>query len=170
MRNLANRSKQKGAALFLSLVVMLLMTGIILHGARSSLLDAKIANNGQHAVRALMVAEDSALAGELLIELNYPGAPDVDLSANAGDGIYLDGEVNVNSVDWQTYASESTGVGANARNYIVEYIGPMTTTSGSLSVGAGVSSDKRYVYRISGRGASTQGAARVVQTIYATLE
>ena len=100
MRELTNRSNQKGAALFLSLVVMLLMTGIILHGARASLLDAKISNNGQHAVRALMEAEDSALAGELFIELNYSGAPDNDMSADAGDGIYLNTEVNISSVDW----------------------------------------------------------------------
>ena len=89
MRELTNRSKQKGAALFLSLIVMLLMTGIILHGARASLLDAKIANNGQHAVRALMAAEDSALVGELFIEANYSGAPVNDFSANGNDGIYL---------------------------------------------------------------------------------
>lgn len=170
MRELANRSKQKGAALFLSLVIMLLMTGIILHGARASLLDAKIANNGQHAVRALMAAEDSALAGELFIEANYAGAPVNDLSADSDDGIYLNNEVTINSVDWYDYVSETVGEGEYARNYIIEYLGPATATNGSLSVGAGVSSDTRYIYRVSGRGASSQGAARVVQTIFATLE
>ena len=95
MRELTIRSKQKGAALFLSLVVMLLMTGIILHGARASLLDAKIANNGQHAVRALMAAEDSALAGELIIEANFSGAPVNDISADGNVSINALGKIDV---------------------------------------------------------------------------
>jgi len=66
--------------------------------------------------------------------------------------------------------AERIGAGDAFREYILEYLGPVTATGGSLSVGAGMASDTRYLYRVSGRGASSRGSARVVQTIYATAE
>ncbi len=163
-------SKQKGMALFISLIMLLLMSVIIVHGARSSTLELLLGNNAQHTARALMRAEDSAVAAEGLIELNYSGGPSIDFSANQSDGIYIAGEINVNAVDWTGYAAERIGTGDNYREYIIEYLGTAVTTGGSLSIGAGAASDIRYLYRVSGRGESSRGGARVVQTIYATAE
>ena len=163
-------SKQKGMALMVSLIMLLLMSVIIVHGARSSTLELLLGNNAQHTAQALMRAEDSAVAAESLIELNYSGAPTVDFSADSTDGIYIAGEIVVDSVDWAGYAAERIGAGANYREYIIEYMGPAKTIGGSLSVGAGAASDIRYLYRVSGRGESSRGGARVVQTIYATAE
>ncbi len=84
--------------------------------------------------------------------------------------MYIGGEIDVTTVDWTAYPAERVGVGDNYREYIVEYMGPAMTTGGSLSVGAGVASNIRYLFRVSGRGASSRGGARVVQTIYATAE
>ena len=170
MRNIGNRSKQSGMAMFFSLIMLLLMTVIILHGARSSNLELLLGNNAQHKAEALMRAEDSAVAGEKVIEVNYSGAPTIDFSEDEGDGVYLVGEIILNTVDWTDFAAERVGVGDNYREYIVEYLGPATATGGSLSIGAGVASDTRYIYRVSGRGASSRGGARVVQTIFATAE
>ncbi len=170
MSNSRSLSKQKGMALFISLIMLLLMSVIILHGARSSTLELLLGNNAQHTAQALMRAEDSVVAGESLIEVNYVGAPTVDFSADQSDGIYIVGEIDVNTVDWVAYVAERIGAGDAFREYIIEYLGPVTATGGSLSVGAGVASDTRYIYRVSGRGASSRGGARVVQTIYATAE
>ena len=170
MNNVANRSKQSGMAMFISLVMLLLMSLIILNSARSSNLELLIGNNAQTTAQALMRAEDSAVAGENLIELNYSGAPTIDYSQDANDGIYVDGEIDVSSIDWTAYAAERVGDGDSYREYIVEYLGPVASTGGSLSVGAGVASSTRYIYRVSGRGESSRGSARVVQTIYATAE
>lgn len=170
MRNIGNRSKQSGMAMFFSLIMLLLMTVIILHGARSSNLELLLGNNAQHKAEALMRAEDSAVAGEKLIEVNYFGAPTIDFSEDEGDGVYLVGEIILDTVDWTDFAAERVGDGDNYREYIVEYLGPATATGGSLSIGAGVASDTRYIYRVSGRGESSRGGARVVQTIYATAE
>ena len=156
--------------MLVSLIMLLLMSVIILHGARSANLEVLIGNNAQHAAQALMRAEDSAVAGERLIEFNYDGAPTIDLSLITTDGLYIDGEIDVQSVDWITIAAERVGAGANYREYIVEYLGPVSAAGGSLSVGAGVASDTRYLYRVSGRGEASRGGARVVQTIYATAE
>jgi len=170
MRNTGNRSKQSGMAMFFSLIMLLLMSMIILHGARSSNLELLLGNNAQHTAQALMRAEDSAVAGENLIEVNYTGAPTIDFSVDESDGVYIVGEIAINSVDWTEFAAERVGAGDNYREYIVEYLGPATATGGSLSIGAGVASDTRYIYRVSGRGESSRGGARVVQTIYATAE
>ncbi len=170
MRNIGNRSKQSGMAMFFSLMMLLLMTVIILHGARSSNLELLLGNNAQHTAQALMRAEDSAIAGENLIAFNYVGAPTIDFSLDESDGIYVVDEITVDTVDWTEFAAERVGSGDNYREYIVEYLGPATATGGSLSVGAGVASDTRYIYRVSGRGESSRGGARVVQTIYATAE
>ncbi len=170
MRNTGNRSKQSGMAMFFSLIMLLLMSMIILHGARSSNLELLLGNNAQHTAQALMRAEDSAVAGENLIEVNYTGAPTIDFSVDEDDGVYIVGEITVDTVDWTDFAAERVGAGDNYREYIVEYLGPATATGGSLSIGAGVASDTRYIYRVSGRGESSRGGARVVQTIYATAE
>jgi type IV pilus assembly protein PilX len=170
MRNIPNRSKQKGMAMFISLIMLLLMSIIILHGARSSTLEVLLGNNSQNTAQSLMRAEDSVIAGEQVIELNYSGAPAVDFSANKKDGLYLLGEIDVNAIDWSDYPAERVGSGDNYREYVIEYLGPSTATGGSLAIGAGVASDKRYLYRVSGRGESSRGGARVVQTIYATTE
>jgi Tfp pilus assembly protein PilX len=169
MQNVTNRSKQSGMAMFVSLIMLLLMSLIILHGARSSNLELLIGNNAQHTAQALMRAEDSAVAGENLIEFNYSGAPTIDFSLVANDGVYIDDEIYVSSIDWKDYAAELVS-GDSHREYIVEYLGPVTSIGGSLSVGAGVASSTRYIYRVSGRGESSRGSARVVQTIYATAE
>ena len=169
MQNVTNRSRQSGMAMFVSLIMLLLMSLIILHSARSSNLELLLGNNAQHTAQALMRAEDSAVAGENLIEFNYSGAPTVDFSLDANDGVYVDGEIYVSSIDWKDYAAELVS-GDSHREYIVEYLGPVTSIGGSLSVGAGVASSTRYIYRVSGRGESSRGSARVVQTIYATAE
>jgi Tfp pilus assembly protein PilX len=170
MTQLRTVSKQKGMAMFVSLIMLLLMTLIIIHGARSSTLEIFMANNVQSVAQALMRAEDSTLGGETFVAINYAGAPTVDFSANGDDGFYTDIEIDVNRLDWTEYQTERAGAGENLREYIVEYVGPVTALRGTLSVGAGAASDKRFLYRISGRGESTRGSTRVIQTIYATAE
>jgi len=170
MQNVANRSKQSGIAMFVSLVMLLLMSLIVVHSARSSNLELLIGNNAQNTAQALMRAEDSAVAGENLIQLEYSGAPSIDFGESADDGVYVAGEIFVASIDWTDYAAERVGSGHNYREYIIEYLGPAAATGGSLSIGAGVASDTRYLYRVSGRGESSRGGARVVQTIFATAE
>lgn len=170
MRNPRSLSKQKGIAMLVTLIMLLLMSLIVLHNARSSTLELLMGNNTQHAAQALMRAEDSVVAGENLIELNYTGAPTVDFSANQGDGLYVAGEIDMRKIDWSGIAAERVGAGYDYREYTIEYLGTGNAIGGSLSVGAGAASDKRFLYRISGRGESARGGARVVQTIFATAE
>ena len=165
-----NRSRQHGTALLISMIILLVMTMIILQGARSANLELLIGSNSQYATEALVQAEDGAVLGETFLEFNYSGAPSINYGERGDDGVYLAGQISVVSVDWDELGAERKTRFSNSLEYIVEYLGPSYAVGGSLSVGAGVASDTRYLYRISGRGDSDRGGARVVQTVYATAE
>jgi hypothetical protein len=173
-----NRSRQHGTALLISMIILLVMTMVVLQGARSANLELLIGNNSEYAAEALAMAEDGIEAGESNIEENFGGAPAIDYGTLDTDGVYLDGQISVDSVDWSGLNYESSGGyttegGSVTEEYdvhIIEYLGPAFAAGGSLSVGAGVASDTRYIYRISGRGLSDRGGARVIQTVYATAE
>jgi Tfp pilus assembly protein PilX len=170
MLTMGNYSKQSGVAMFTSLIILLLMSIIVLHAARSSSLEITIGNNAQHSAEALMKAEDAAVVAETFIEANYPGAPTVDFTAVDDDGLYLDGEIDVNTMDWYAFGAERVGEGDDFHEYIIEYLGPFAPFGSSLSVGGGGGLGTIYLYRVSGRGASSRGGTRVVQTIYAMTE
>jgi hypothetical protein len=170
MHNSLNQSQQRGTALLISMIILLVMSMIIVQGARTANLELLVGNNTQFAAEALMLAEDGAVAGEGFLNFNYSGAPVTNYGENDDDGVYLAGQVAVISVDWDSLSPEYYGRDGTTLEYIVEYLGPSSATGGSVSVGAGVASDTRYVYRISGRGESGRGGARVIQTIFATAE
>jgi Tfp pilus assembly protein PilX len=162
--------RQQGAALFVSLIMLLVMTLIIVSGARSSALEIMLADNAQNAQQALMRAENSVLEGNETIEENFDGAPTFDFGASEEDGYYVAGELALDTVDWKYVPSESEGEGDNLREYIIEYLGPAAAVGGGLGVGIGVAANTRYLYRVSGRGISTRSSARVVQVVLATAE
>lgn len=166
----SSRSMQSGAALAVGLIMLLVMTLMVLASSRTSVLDFLMAVNTQNSNEALQRAEDSVLRGEQRIVTDFGGIPTTDFSAGAEDGLYLDGEIVVDTIDWSDIHHESDGEDADQRDYIIEYIGPAMVPGGSLAVGAGAASSIRYLYRVSGQGASSRSAARVVQTIFSTME
>ena len=93
-----------------------------------------------------MRAEDSVLQGEQRVELNFPGAPSADFTVSTTDGLYVVGEVVVDTVDWAAIPAESIGAGDTLREFIIEYLGPAAAVGGSLAIGAGAASDLRYLY------------------------
>ncbi len=162
-------ARQRGAALFVSLIMLAVMTLLVVAGTRISNLELIMGKNTQNNTLALARAEDSVVTGELFIEANAVGDPSVLFTRTKGDGLYIDDEIILNTTDWTKLVAEETGEGEDFREYIIEYLGPTPSPGSSLSVGAGAGSlDIRYLYRVSGRGATSKGSERVVQTIYAT--
>ena len=175
--------KQQGAALLVSMTMLFLVTIIVLTAARVSNLELIMGINTQNAAVALMRAESSSLDGEIRIEDDFGGAPTFDFSVDPDDGLYLDDEIDLSTLDWQNMPYEvfvrngaelipgvPGGMGDNVREYVIEYVGSVPLTGGSLAAGAGAAMGKRYLYRVSGRGLATKRSARVVQTIFATVE
>ncbi len=163
-------SKQRGAALFVSLIMLLLMTMIGLAATRSSNLELIMGTNTQNAAQALLRAENSTLDGEERIIANFNGAPSTDFSINTADGLYRDDEIVVDALNWAALNNETAGAAPELREYIIEYLGPVTASGGSLGMGTGAAANTRYLYRVSGRGSASRGSERVVQTIFATME
>jgi len=164
------QSAQQGAALVVSLIMLLLMTLMVVAATRSSIMELLMATNTQNENEALQVAEDSVLRGEIRILTDFNGAPTIDFSADPDDGLYVDTELVVDSLDWSAIATEVEDADTNPKEYIVQYIGPSPAIGGSLAVGAGATTNIRYLYRVSGQGESQRSSARVVQTIFATME
>jgi type IV pilus assembly protein PilX len=167
-KNYQQPENQRGMVLIISLIMLMVLTMIGLSSTRISALELIMGANTQNSVESLMTAEDSALAAEIKITEEFNGAPTVNLTTNANDGFYLDDNIDVNTVDWSAMGYEQEErTGHPDREYIVEYIGPRTIPGTSLAIGTGKTADIRYLYRVSGRGDSERGSARVVQTIYA---
>jgi len=172
LQNLNHRQNfnhsQSGVVLVISLIMLMVLTMIGLSSTRISGLEVLMGVNTQDSVVSLMIAEDSAFAGEQRILANFGGPPTFDLSVDQEDGLYLDENLVIDTVDWATLIhEEELRDGEPSREFIVEYIGPRTVPGRGLGVGLGAVDDKRFIYRVSGHGGSNRGSARVVQTIYA---
>ncbi|MGQ0833595.1 MAG: pilus assembly PilX family protein [Gammaproteobacteria bacterium] len=160
------RNAQRGAALFVALIMLLVLTLIGVAVVRSSGTQIAASANTQLAAEALTGAENSALTAERRILTAYNGVPTFDFDVVGNDGLYNVGGVNVTTTNWNAINHEVEG----DSRYVVEYLGPAPAPAGSLVVGAGGVSEKRYLFRTTGRGASSKGSVRVVQTIVATAE
>ena len=168
------QQRESGAALFISLIMLLLMTIIAITATRSSTLELLMGTNTQHAAQAFMLAEDSAISGEYRIENDLPGAPNGSYFSDENDGIYIHTDVDVDDINWEDVVYEVTGAdegddASDRREYIIEYIGPIPASGSSEALGLGAQYT-RYVYRVSGRGTADRSSARVIQTIYATID
>lgn len=165
-RPLRIRRAERGAALFVALIMLLVLTLIGVAVVRSSGTQIVAAANVQLAAEALNAAENSALAAERRILADFNGIPTFDFDAVGTDGLYNVGGVAVTSTDWDAIAHESEG----DATYVVEYLGPAPSPSGSIVAGAGTVNESRYLFRTTGRGTSSKGSVRLVQTIVATAE
>lgn len=166
-----NLHRQHGAALVVSLVVLVLVTLIGVASMQTSNMEVVMATNSQARTTALADAENALVDGETDITTNYPGTPLFDWSADTSDGLYTIGDLagaTLTVVDWSTVAGTETA--PSGGQYTTEYLGPFTTAGASLTMGAGGAVDKRYVYRITGRGVFGDGGTRFVQSVFATTD
>ncbi len=174
------RGQQRGAVMIVSLIMLVVITLLAVSAVQTSNLEVLMATNTQARASALANAENSLVDGELWIITNYPGTPLFDWSADAGavdeDGMYTVGDIasTVDNIAWTVVpAPGDDAVGyqlsPNGNQYTLEYLGPFTTLGSSLTVGV-PASNKRYLYRVTGRGAFGSGGTRFVQSVFATME
>ncbi|MDH3587830.1 MAG: PilX N-terminal domain-containing pilus assembly protein [Gammaproteobacteria bacterium] len=164
-------SGQRGAALFSSLIVLLVVSVIALSAARSSALEMLIATNQQNSVQALANGEDSVLLAERYVGGTHSeGGPTFDFTTDITDGLYLADAVDVETTDWSAFTTEDVldADGNLVNRYVVEYLGTRSATGGSLAVGSGSGAQIRHMYRLTGLGVGPKGTTRIVQTIFAT--
>lgn len=164
-----NYRRQRGFSLAVGLILLLVMTLIGVTTTRTARTELLLANNAQNSAEAFAAAESSAVAGERDVFVNYSGTPSFDFATNTADGYYSIGQVPDIDTDWSDLPHVIDGA-ANEFEYVVEYLGPAVGPGNSLGVGNGSGLQKRFVFRITGRGESSRGSTRLVQTVFATNE
>ncbi len=165
----APTAKQRGFSLVVGLILLLAMTLIGITATRVARTELLLANNAQNAVEAFAAAENSSIEGERDIVANYSGIPTFNFSSDNTDGYYMAGELAAVGIDWSAIPHEGGGPGDDFE-YVIEYLGPAPGAGGSLAVGVGSAVQKRYIFQVTGRGTSSRGSTRLVQTVFATTE
>ncbi len=162
----ATRSRQRGAAFVVSMILLLVLTLMGITAMRLGNSQLLISNSFENENEAFVNAENALRAGQRDLMQNFEGAPAFSFE-QSGDGYYGPGTIVVDSPDWDGMSYESGGTGVQ---YIIEYIGPAPAVQGSLALGAGTATSMQFVYRIVGRGSSSKGAVRLTETIFTSTE
>ncbi len=180
--NFCKRGQQRGAVMIVALIMLVVITLLAVSAVQTSNLEVLMATNTQARASALATAENSLVDGEIYITTTYPSTPLFDWSDDAGDvdedGMYTIGDIDstIDDIDWTAVpdpGDDPVGyqISANGNQYALEYLGPFTTAGASLTMGAGAGAgDKRYLYRVTGRGVFGTGGTRFVQSVFATME
>ncbi len=160
--------RQKGIALVISLVMLLLMTILSVSSMKSTILEEKMAGNYKNRNTAFQAGESGLRAGEFYLA-NTVVLP---LFDGSSAGLYqptTTGNSRWNSVDWTsgteviTYVGSLSNVAANPK-YIIEELEPVDEGGGSLEVGTAL--ENRY-YRITSRAVgNTDTSIVMLQSTY----
>ena len=153
---------QQGAALFMALVFLLIMTLLGVFTMNISRMENLMAGNNQFQAIALGNSELALREIEAVIlgitQDSKPGFPDF----NHANEYYNAGEINTATPDWNKIEHART---ANGSRYVVEYE-PVTWQGNSASWPGNELT--AHLFRITTRTTSGRGAQRSTQIIYAT--
>ena len=166
--------QERGVALFISLVVLLIITIIGVSAVQTTTLEERMAANARDHGIAFQAAESALITGEDLVEILQPS----DLPSFGGNtnGRYVPGAVGAQprweTVDWPgdgtipTAADVIPGV-ADQPKYIVEYLTQLAPDEDELNLSniGGTSGAPTDIFRITARGAGGSTRAQVMLQI-----
>lgn len=157
--------QQRGAALFMALIFLLIMTMLGVFGMNMSRMENLMAGNSQFQVQAL---NDSELALRRVedVALGYttdsnPGSPNVD---TPNDHYYLAGEIDAHTLDWSGLDHATTTDGTL---YVIETASQPWEGNSAVWGGSGLNAS---IFKITAQTISSKGARRITQIIYGTEE
>jgi type IV pilus assembly protein PilX len=154
---------QRGAALVVALVLLLVMTILGVTALNSSTLQGFMSAGYQEQTVRLAAAENILLGAEFDVQervaTGFAGASGIYYFNLAADPLL---EFPASQVDevWP------------AENYVVEYMGEFEIPGESVAVGGGFEDSLIHVFRVSARSerdAAARGGIRIVQSLYVTL-
>jgi type IV pilus assembly protein PilX len=178
--------KQRGAALVVSLILLLVMTIMGVAAMNGARMEISMAGLVQEQELALRDSEWAHVAAELLIEDLVIVAGPHDFSAS-GDGYYWTGDVvtpDASDTDWvgkgyDFIVHEGSDVGADDgdegidddQTSIIEYVGVYALNDGGQQEGGDgpIAGDQAFIYRVTTRSATGGKAVRIIETIYSTI-
>jgi type IV pilus assembly protein PilX len=167
--------QQRGAALVVSLLLLLVMTLIGITAMQGTAFEERIAGNMRDRSLAFQASESALRAGE--VTLSQPVPPVFGCGSNS-DGLFVEGTCTPSGISADSFWSgtdklavtgtDLTGTGTSRRlsanpQYILE---KLTTVSSAGSLETGVVVDTGY-YRITAKGTGgTSTAVAVVQSVF----
>jgi len=173
------RDRQGGVVLFMSLIMLLIITVLGLSSVQTTSMQERMARNSRDVNLAFQAAESAIKDAETIVEelasLSDFDAPD----ANA-NGLYyeadFDEESNWKAVDWDAedgnYFTASTTVSnvASQPKYIVEHVKTVVSDEDRLNldnVGQDTGSGRAQIFRVTVYGTGGTDSARVmIQSTY----
>jgi type IV pilus assembly protein PilX len=170
---------QRGAALAVSLIILLVMTLLGIAGMRSTTLEERMAGNMRDHHRAFEAAEATLRGAERFIDSTIISSRPFD--TNGSDGLYNDADPRIwESVDW-------TGSTTNANNneslpytaftpsptrprFVIQHYATVQEQADKLNLdnyGQGTGAGATELFRITARGTGgSDSAAVILQTTY----
>ena len=177
-----NKQKQAGIVLFMSLVMLLLLTILGVSSIQTTSLQQRMARNANDGNLAFQAAEVALRDGEdLLEELNNLtdfGDPLDDLEGNEANGYYFEAAPGdppnwKNLGDWTGggfRTSETQITGAEQPKYIVEHVQTIIADADALNldnIGEDIGAGRTEVFRVTARGyGATEDAQVMIQGTY----
>jgi len=169
-----NKQKQEGIVLFMSLVMLLLLTALGVSSIQTTSLQQRMARNSNDSNLAFQAAESALRDAEDLLEgLNSLGDfEDVNGEAN---GYYFEEEPGVppnwkELADWTANTgfrvSETVITGVSVQpKYIVEHVKTVISDADALNldnIGQDTGSGRTQIFRVTARGTGGTAAAEVM--------
>lgn len=176
--NASGQARQRGVALVIALLVLLLVTVIGVSGLQTTQLQESMATNLRDHDIAFQAAEAALLGGETSAEAVEP-ADLAAFDANA-NGLYVPAAANATprwkAADWETDESipdVDAALGASAPpKFIVEHLGQVIAEEDALNlsnIGESVGAPTE-IFRVTARGRGGSANARVfLQTTYGKI-
>jgi type IV pilus assembly protein PilX len=160
---------ERGAALVVSLILLLIMTIIGVAAMNGARLEVSMAGMMQREEVALRSAERTLAEAERYAENTIDNHFSTDV-----EGHYLPGtEPDVSQTDWTFLAIpiEEESEEGSRDEFIVEYLGLISLPGSALNDGGdpSIPGDKINTYRISARSETKGNAVRIVESIYTKL-
>jgi Tfp pilus assembly protein PilV len=165
-------NRQQGAALFMALIVLLVLTVLGVFGMNIARLQNLMAGNTQFQTSALNNAETTLAVGEEDVE----SVLGTSKNWNTSGDWYYDRTIESTEVidptqsDWTSkfvYQTIPKDTPASLFRYVLEYAGEYTDYQCSVKWGATYSDVcKRYIFLVTAQNEASRGAKRTVQSVY----
>jgi type IV pilus assembly protein PilX len=156
---------QRGAALIVSLILLLVMTLLGLTAMNSSILQGFMSASYQEQTVRLATAENILLTGEFDVE---------DLVAHGVDDRTYYFDLTTADAPPEFAAAATSTLWPN--DFVIEYLGKRVIGGESVAVGGSLEDSSIHIFRVSARSRrdpaspdASRGGLRIVQSLYVTL-
>jgi type IV pilus assembly protein PilX len=169
---------ERGAALIVALLLLLVMTILGVTALNSSTLQGLMSSAYRQQTSVLAGAENILLAAERRVdEIVTDGAPVdtgwtyfIDLTLDTSPEEFPAGSSAEDWSDAVAVAAQGIGSFEIPGRYMLEYMGEFEVPGESIAEGGGLEDSRIHVFRVSAQAEEQQGAAaRIVQSYYVAL-